>query len=267
MKKQDTFYYSDPVNDDFAGTKIVKKQIDDKFRYYHNGIFYKLKKFIVYRVIVSAVAKFYLTFCARVKYVNKKALKPYKKGPCFIYGNHTGYFCDAFNPTKLSFPREAYVVVNSDATSIFGLKNLLLDVGALPIPEDFHYMGKFNDAMKRAVERRGWISIYPEAHIWPWYTGIRPFLDVSFRYPIQYDAPCFSYTMTYQKKKVGKKPKRVVYIDGPFFGDKSLPKKQAEKKLRDEVYDAMCESAKHSNQDYFKYIYRPKEENKDEDPV
>lgn len=36
----------------------------------------------------------------------------------------------------------------------------------------------------------------------------------------------------------------VSYIDGPFYPDINLNKKEAQKKLRDIVYEKMCERAK-----------------------
>jgi hypothetical protein len=39
----------------------------------------------------------------------------------------------------------------------------------------------------------------------------------------------------------------VSYIDGPFFPDNSLNKKEAQEKLRDEVYKKMCERSKNNN--------------------
>ena len=54
----------------------------------------------------------------------------------------------------------------------------------------------------------------------------------------------------------GKKLKMVSYLNGPFFADEGLDKKQAIKNLRDKVYNSMVEEAKHSN--YEKTIYKKK---------
>ena len=63
--------------------------------------------------------------------------------------------------------------------------------------------------------------------------------------------------MVYKKRKHSERPKRYVYIDGPFFADATIGKKQAENKLRDEVYSAMCRRAELSDCEYIKYVYRP----------
>ena len=41
-----TRYYSDLVNDDFAGTNINQIPIDDNFKYENKNVFFKLGSFI-----------------------------------------------------------------------------------------------------------------------------------------------------------------------------------------------------------------------------
>ena len=63
-------------------------------------------------------------------------------------------------------------------------------------------------------------------------------------------------TTTYQKRKWGKKPKITIYVDGPFYAEEGLSKKQQREKLRDTVYGVMKDRSQNSNYDYM--IYKPK---------
>ncbi len=263
--KQKIIYYSDEVNDDFAGTNIKKKPLPENYVYINEGAYGKFKRIFWYYLIVHPILWLIHRTFKRVKYVNKKALKGFKKQSCFIYGNHTSMFADAFNPSYLAYPRPADIIINSDATSITGLGWLIKTLGGFPIPDTFAGMKKFNAAIERAVELKHWIAVYPEAHIWYYHTKIRNFPATSFAYPVKLKTPVFAYTMTYKKRKFFKRPKRVVYIDGPFYGDENLPRKEAVQKLRDEVYFAMCERAKNSDCEYIKYVYRPEEKNGESD--
>lgn len=255
-------YYSDEQHDDFAGTSINTKKLDKNYKYYSKNPLIKIRKFIVYRCIVTPLTWIYNKLIKHISYKNKKCMKGYKNRGCFMYGNHTAYICDAFNPTYISYPRWADVVVNEDTTSIKGIKWLVKDLGALPIPSDLHLMQKFNEAIEHAIAKKYWVAIYPEAHIWPYYTDVRNFPAVSFRYPAKANAPVFAYTMTFTKRKHSQKPKINVYIDGPFLPDTTLPIKQAAQKLRDEVYNAMKDRcAKYSDYEYkYQYVYKPKEQ-------
>ena len=102
--------------------------------------------------------------------------------------------------------------------------------------------------------------IYPEAHIWPYYTHIRPFPDGSFGYPAKDGTPVFCFVNTYQKRGNKRKPRMTTYIDGPFYPDMELPLKQRRKKLRDEVYAQMCKRAELSNVEVIQYIKKEKED-------
>ncbi|MCD8205158.1 MAG: hypothetical protein LUD29_00880 [Clostridia bacterium] len=260
MAKRAVRYFSDDLTEDIAKDSvknIKRKPVTEKFRYYPTRLFPRAARWFVKRVLLRPVARAVLFFCG-VKVVGREKTKPFKNGPAFMYGNHTGYFTDAFDPVALAAPRESFWIVNADSVSIFGTRHLALSAGAIPIPDDYHFMPKFMDALSRAVERRGWVAVYPEAHIWEYYTKIRPFPAVSFRYPVKYGAPVFSFTLTYQKRKRGRRPKRTLYVDGPFFADVSLPEKEAAEKLRDEVFSAMSEAAADSDYEYVEYVYRPR---------
>ena len=98
------------------------------------------------------------------------------------------------------------------------------------------------------------ITIFPEAHIWPYYTKIRPFKSVSFKYPVKLETPVFCMTNTYQcYGKNNEKVRIVSYIDGPFFSDKELNLKEQQEDLRNKVYDVMVERSKNSNIEVIKY--------------
>ena len=81
------------------------------------------------------------------------------------------------------------------------------------------------------LAKKNIVTIYPEAHIWPYYTDIRNFKDASFRYPVKYDKPVFCFTNTYQKRR-GKHIRMVTYVEGPFFPDNTLSIKDRKKDLR-----------------------------------
>ena len=129
-------------------------------------------------------------------------------------------------------------------------------MGALPLPDGMDGYGNFLKAIETRINEGRAVVIYPEAHIWPYYTHIRPFADTSFHYPIKYQAPVFCFTNTYQKRKIGKKPKIVTYVDGPFFPNEDIPLRGRKKELRDRVYECMSERAKLSTVEQIKYIKR-----------
>ena len=292
-------YYNDELNDDFAEDKdkIKPIKIDENYKYIHKNLLWNITAIILYRIIFSIPVYIHTKIKYKFEIVNKEALKKEKKNGYFIYGNHTNEFIDPFFPTFITFPKRVYVIANADNVSIPGLKTAIRMLGALPVPDNIKASKNFFKAIKYYINKNRVIAIYPEAHVWPFYTKIRNYKSVSFKYPIELDKPVYSFTTTYQqfennkrkKDNTGKKdnkydtiktnnmndevikneidPKEalkkdkikiVTYVDGPFYPDKTLNKKEAQEKLRNEVYEAMNNRSKNNNIEIIKYVKRGK---------
>lgn len=292
-------YYNDELNDDFAEDKdkINPIKIDENYKYIHKNLLWNITAIILYRIIFSIPVYIHTKIKYKFEIVNQEALKKEKKNGYFIYGNHTNEFIDPFFPTFITFPKRVYVIANADNVSIPGLKTAIRMLGALPVPDNIKASKNFFKAIKYYINKNRVIAIYPEAHVWPFYTKIRNYKSVSFKYPIELDKPVYSFTTTYQqfennkrkKDNTGKKdnkydtiktnnmndevikneigPKEalkrdkikiVTYVDGPFYPDKTLNKKEAQEKLRNEVYEAMNNRSKNNNIEIIKYVKRGK---------
>ena len=83
-KQPKIIYYQDELNDDFAGTNINAKVVDGSFKFTHKNPVWTFFANAIYYIIVVPIVWFYLKFLLRVKYVNKKALKPFKKKKFFL---------------------------------------------------------------------------------------------------------------------------------------------------------------------------------------
>lgn len=258
QKEQKIIYYEDELNDEFAGDNIIPRKIDENYNYGDNSFWWKLKSFFWYRIIAHPIAFFFLYFYYHLKFVNKNVLKSYKHSAKFLYGNHTNNLADALIPTFLQDPNKNFVIVNPNNVSMPILGKITPYLGAIPLPDTISATKNFMKIIEMRIQSKNTITIYPEAHIWPFYTKIRPFTDLSFRYPVSYKVPVFCFTNTYQKRKFSKTPKIVTYIDGPFFADENLPPKERRKKLRDEVFEKMTERSKNNNVEIIKYIKKEK---------
>lgn len=250
-KSKRTIYYKDELNDDFTDAKITPRTIDKNYKYLHKNIFWRISYFFWYRVVATPLGFLYCKLKFRHKIVGKEKLK-IKQG-FFIYGNHTQEMADAFIPSLVSFPKRTFVIVHPSNVSMPVLGRVTARMGALPLPGDIGATKNFIQAVETKIKERRCVAIYPEAHIWPYYTKIRPFVANSFRYPAKLNAPVFSLTNTYQQKGKSKKVRIITYIDGPFYPDENLSLKDQEEKLRDQVYSAMVERSKNNNVEVIKY--------------
>ena len=257
--KNKTIYYSDELNDDFASLGIKKKPLGDDFEYIHKNILWNTCSFVIYRMIAQPLVFVFVKVAHRQRFKNRKVLNTAKKTGAFIYANHTNMLLDAFVPNIVKLRKRGYILVGPDTTSIPGLKNIVEMVGAIPLGQTLSENKEMLECINhRIAKNKGFITIYPEAHIWPYYTGIRDFKAGSFSYPCYTDTPVFAMTNCYQKKLIGKHPKVVTFVDGPFYPDKNLPMKERKEKLRKQCYDTMVKRAK-ENSTYSYIVYEKKD--------
>ena len=265
-KSTKIIYYQDELNDDFAGMSIKKKTVDNDFKYIHKNHIWKFFSFLTYYCIAMPYAFLYEKFFLRIKFVNKKAIKQLKKQKYYLYGNHTGMAIDAFTPNLISFPPRNKIIVSPETVSIPCLKNIVQMVGAIPTPSSFDGMRNFFNAVNYYHNSCN-ISIYPEAHIWPYYTGVRNFKDSSFAYPLKDNSPVVVFFTAYTEPKGlfkrFRKANITIYISDPIYPNPNIPKKQAQKELRDKVFNFMKDCSKNSTYNVITYKHiseKPKEE-------
>ena len=247
-------YYTDELNDEFSEAVITPKKIDSSWKYINDSPFKKFTHFFWYRVVATPLARIFLKLKFKHKIIGRELLPKDRANGFFIYGNHTQDIADALIPSMLCFPKNVYVIVHPNNVSMPFLGRITPSMGALPLPEDMGGFKNLLSAVKKRVFDGNVVCIYPEAHIWPYYTKIRPFTDDSFGYPVNQKKPVYCFTNTYQLVK--NKVRIVTYIDGPFLPDETKSRVEQKKELRNKVYETMCERSKNNNVSVIEYIRR-----------
>lgn len=258
LKREKVIYYEDELNDEFSTAVLERPVIDENYVYCEKPGRRSLSHFFWYRIVAMPLALLYTKLAFGHKIVGASAMRAYRGRGYFMYGNHTQDIGDALMPNMIEKRKDKYIIVNPANLTVPVVGRVIKSLGALPLPDNLKANKNFLSAIERRIEEGAAVVIYPEAHIWPYYTGIRPFADTSFAYPVRLSTPVFSFTNTYQKRLLSKKPRIVTYIDGPFFPDENLPPRERRKKLRDEVYDKMCERASLSTVKVIEYIRKEK---------
>jgi len=250
---QEVRYYQN-YDQDFAATRRQDFKIPANYQWVHKNIFYRFFASLLYLVVI-VINLIYMKLVAHVSIKNRRVLRQ-SKGGYYIYSNHTLLFGDVVNPFCINFPKHPYIICSPSNLGIPVLGKLLPMAGALPIPDNLHDMAKFSKAVSYRINQGNAIIIYPEEHLWPFYTKIRPLHEAAFHYPIKTKAPVYVATTTYQKSRFYKKPKITIYLDGPFTVDQNLSRKDAQTKLQTEVEKAMQSRAKLSTYEFISYQKR-----------
>ncbi len=256
MKKK-TFYYSDELHDDFGNTVKTLRPLPAKYKYVKKNPFSRVASFALYRVIVRPIVWGYVKVKFHHRFVGKKKLCRERTG-YFLYKNHVMLAGDAFIPNVIGMRKRNYIVTGKETNSLHAILPLLRTLGNIPLGQSAAQNVAMLRCMRQRVGEGAGITIYPEAHIWPYYTGIRPFIDLSFRYAVTLKVPVYCATSCFQKKRFGKTPRVVTFIDGPFYPEAGMTRDESAKYLRDKCYEVMCvRAAEHST--YAAHEYQKKE--------
>lgn len=260
-KEKRTIVYSDELNDDFSPTnnKIKAKKISGDYDYLKDKRpVWKFFRFVFYRIIATPVAFVFMRFKG-LKIKNRKVLKQLKSG-YVLYGNHTQTAGDAFTPSLVTFPRRANILVSSDAVSIPFVGKFVPLACGIPVPDDLAATKNLHKAMGKLLKKGQTIVVYPEAHIWPYYNGIRDFSASSFAYPFSFGVPAVGFAVTYRQRKIFKngKPLVTVTVSEPVYPEDCANKRE----MRDKIYCFMKATAERENS--YAYINYIKKEEKNE---
>ena len=260
LPEEERIFYYESLDDDPIKTaeqeKKVKVGLPEGYEFISKNPFKRLYGSVLYRGF-KVFARYYAKSYLHMKIVGREKLKKAKRAGYVIYANHTNPYHDAFSPALVA-DRRIFTIVSPVNLKIPGIGKYLPYIGALPLGSTLEEKIAFNDAVDKRLKQKNCLVIYPEAHVWPYYTGIRKFPagDKSFKYAVRNNLPIFTMTTTYQKSKVEgqARPDMTVYVDGPFYPDPKLSDEENRAMLAEKAYNSMVKMSKHSDYEYFKYI-------------
>ena len=255
-KKTRKIYYTDELNDDFNELDGVKKRppLKPHYHYVHHNPFRRLLDGFLYYGFAKPILAVFCFFHG-IRYKNKKNLKVLKKRGAFIYSNHVA-LSDVFKFQSLVFNRKVNIIGYSDTSAIPVAGLLVKAFGYLPISMEASNLRGLREGCEFLVkERNQHVLIYPEAHIWPYYTKIRPFKSVSFIYPAESMCPVVPAVTVFRKVFYSKKPRQTIIFGHPIFPQEELTVNENRDYLRDKCYEEMVRIAQSVDQyEYIEYI-------------
>ena len=263
-KSERVFYYEseedDPIKTD-EQEKKVEVGLPEGYQFIPKNIFVRMYSSVLYRIF-KVFGQYYERGYWKVKFYGREKLKKARGRGYVIYANHTNPFHDVFGPA-IAANRRIFTVISPVNLKVPGIGKILPLIGGMPLGKTKEEKQAFNDAVDKRLAQKKCLVIYPEAHVWPYYTGIKKFPagDRSFKYATRNNLPVFTMTTTYHKrkdKKRGDLPRMDVYIDGPFWPDINKTEDENRAKLAKEAYESMVKYSKNSTYDYFDYIKKAK---------
>ena len=258
------FHYASEEDDPIKTKEQEKKEkvtLPEGYEFIPRHWWVRLYSGVLFRLF-WIFGQYYERVYWQVKFYGRKKFKKAKKTGYVIYANHTNPFHDVFGP-GIASDRRIFTIISPVNLKLPGIGKFLPMIGGIPLGTNDNEKKAMNRAVdKRIAKQKKCLVIYPEAHVWPYYTGIKKFPagDRSFKYAVRNNLPIFTMTTTYHKRKNSKKalPRMDVYIDGPFYPSPKLSEDENRAKLAREAYESMVKWSKKSDYEYFKYVKKEK---------
>ncbi len=259
-EEERVFYYTseedDPIKTDEQEQKI-EVGLPEGYQFIPKNPFVRMYSSVLYHGF-KLFGQYYERGYWKAKFHGREKLKQARGKGYLIYANHTNPFHDVFGPA-IAANRRIFTIISPVNLLVPGMGKILPLIGGMPLGKSKEEKAAFHTAIDKRLKQKNAVVIYPEAHVWPFYTGIKKFPagDRSFVYATRNNLPIFTMTTTYHKrknKKRGDLPRMDIYIDGPFWPDPKLSDDENRAKLAKEAYDSLVKNSKHSTYDYIKYI-------------
>ena len=253
MKKK-TVYYQDKANDDFFNfsKKYDKIKFDANYNYVEKGKIKKVVSFCLYYFVAWPVLSFFMYIIQCVKIVGRKNVKTLKDKGYMIVGNHTHYKDAYISQIGITAPKRTYIIANNNAVQLPIIGRIARYLGAIAVPQTISGFKKFYSEIEKLLANKNVIVVYPDAHIWPYYTGLRDFPLSSFSMAAKNKVPVVPIATTYKKRLLFKSPKAIVFVGKPIFFDKNLTERQNAMYYRNMSFNFIKEKV--FNKDNYTYI-------------
>jgi len=173
----------------------------------------------------------------------------------FVYGNHT-HWLDAFTVSVfVARPKRVNILGFSDALGVPIANKLVKALGLIPVGDDVASAVKMTKAINHYIDKKEVIAIFPEAHVWPYYNGVRHFVSTSFRYPSKLNVPIVPICTIYRKVWYSKRPRMTIYVGDPIYPRSEYDSHKNSDYLAEETFKYFEKVHKeHPSVEYIKYI-------------
>lgn len=263
IPEDERIFYYNSLEDDPIKTKEQehkqKVELPEDYEFIFRNPFKKFFSLLSY--LVFAAFGYWYEYCYwGLKVEGREKFRKLKPGQGYlIYCNHTNPFHDLFGP-GVAADRRIFTVVSAVNLKLPGIGWIIPYIGGLPLGTSPKTKKGFHAAVDERLAQGKAVVVYPEAHVWPYFTGIRPFPsgDRSFVYAVRNQVPIFTMTTTYRRsnKPGDERPRITMYLDGPFYPNPKKSDDENRAALAAKAYESMVKWSKKNNYEYFRY--RPK---------
>ncbi len=215
-------------------TRIVTldREITESYPFVSNNIFFKLWAAILRRCGIIFLGP-YIKHKYRLKIIGKINTKTVKKQGVIVTINHVHDFDNLLVATRILKHRKCYFLTLKSNINMRGIGYILKLAGGIPIPTNIRAIMTFGKSVEKLLKNKKAIMVCPEASLWPYYRGIRPFKKGAFYFAVKSEVPVLPVVILFRQKAKkhshSKKNKFKYYftvkVGKPLYPDTTLSNK------------------------------------------
>lgn len=175
------------------------KEITADYQFIKGNVFFKLWGRIFRRIVMLIMGP-YLKYKYRLKIEGKKNIRAVRRKGCIVTVNHVHNLDNLVIGVNLLHHRKCYFITLKDNINMPFVGFLLRTMGGIPIPTGLKAMAAFENCIGSIMEHKKALIICPEASLWPYYRGIRPFKRGAFRLAVKNEVPILPVVISFRRK-------------------------------------------------------------------
>lgn len=255
-KNKKVVIWDDEFHNEFVENNLDHPPVKENYVFHRENKFTSFFSNVVYFFLLKPVLSLYL-YLSGTRVIGRNNLKAVKDIGCYLYSNYVS-FNDTYKIQALVVQNKRVDVIGYSDISKKKIKGkLAANFGYIPLPlkEDLVNTEKMVKSLDYRVMNKHDILIFPEAHMWPYYTHIRDFKWGSFAYPTRTMSPIVPIVTVFRSVWYSKKPKETIIIGKPIYPKMGFNAHQNKMFLYQECLNAMRKISDSYNQpEYIQYI-------------
>ncbi len=225
-------YPENPEEHIFTTKKNKKhKVVDENWKYKRKNPFYIIGAGFL-RLLALIFLPIWMKCSTHYKIRGKENLKGLKKKGVVIVSNHVHPTDSPLIATRVfGAGRKVRIITLSGNMDIPVASDLMVALGAIPIADTIRGVKNFTTTINELLQKGKPVLFFPEAALWPYYRGLRPFHKGAFTFAVKNKAIILPILTTFTTKKNGKQ-KMVLTICQPI-----MPQDKSAEELREYTED------------------------------
>ncbi len=178
----------------------IDKEISPDYSFVNENFLFRIWARLLRRVTIAFLGP-WIKYRYRLEIKGKENIKKVRNQGVVVTINHVHNFDNLLVGTKILSHRKCFFITLKDNINTPFIGFFLKTLGGVPIPTKPKALNSFEKAINKILQEKNALLVCPEASLWPFYRGIRPFKKGAFRFAVNNNVSILPIVITFRGKK------------------------------------------------------------------